>query len=477
MMNKRRFLLVVPYRARDLEGHALVAYYLERLFGHEVVCANGYSIPKKLLRFAPDALVLDHLNWDFKRMEASRAREMGMRVAVLPTEGFFLNDEAVEQQARTVAAAAKYVDLYLCWGDRFRRALKRIAGMTDRQAVTVGCVRNDFFAEPFLGTASTREDFARRWGLDPSKPIILWATNTTYFARDPRKIIQRYVRKGGLTEAEVRQFLDAEAQQFEQGWRVVNELARRHPDWNLLIKIHPAEQPGPYVRRARSGRNIRLAFNAPIRDFLVHCDVLLQRNCTTATEAWMFNKPVLQLEIGKYAFQPEELYRDGCHMVDSVEEACSAVEAYIEGAPISQRQQRAREAFLAETFYRIDGGSGLRIAQALHRLVSPPEYTDEDQARARDAVGRAHAEWMQREDRRLVNRLKDALHIPRDVSLRWWKKLPRRDTWGSWGGYVAEPEITREMVDELYAQYERVIPIDRARDWVTAGSGRGLGDG
>ncbi|MGC8667518.1 MAG: surface carbohydrate biosynthesis protein [Chthonomonadales bacterium] len=471
-MNKRRFLIVVPYKARDLEGHALVAYYLERLFGHEVVCTNGYAIPKKLLRWAPDVLVLDHLNWDFKRAEAAEAHRMGMRVAVLPTEGLFLNDRAVEQQAQVVAAASQHVDLYLCWGDRLRAALMRVAGMSGSQAVTVGCVRNDFFADPFLATSSTREQFAAQWKLDPDKPIILWATNTTYYARDPRKIIRRYVRKGGLTEDEVRSFLDAEVQQFEHGWRVVEELARRHPEWNLLIKIHPAEQPRPYVHRARRAPNIRIALNAPIRDFLLHSDVLLQRNCTTATEAWMFGKPVLQLEIGDYAFQPEALYRDGCHMVYSTDEACNAVEAYVEGVPISPQQKRARDEFLAATYYRVDGGSGLRIAQALHRLVSAPAYTDEDRARVQDTVRRAYAEWKRREDARAVNRVKDLLHISREVSLRWWKKLPQRDTWGKWGGYVAEPEITREMVEELYARYAEVVPIAQAQHWMAAAGGQ-----
>ncbi len=467
-MNKRKFLLVVPYRARDLEGHALVAYYLERLFGHEVVCTNGYSIPKKLLRWSPDVLVLDHLNWNFKRQEAAEAHRLGVKVAILPTEGFFLNDELVEQQARVVAAASDHVDLYLCWGDRVRGALMRVAGMQEPQAITVGCVRNDFFAEPFLTTAATREEFARRWNLDPGKPIVLWATNTTYFARDPRKIIYRYVKKGDLTEEEVRRFLSDEAQQFQQGWRVMHELARSHPDWNLLVKIHPAEQVRPYLEPARQCPNIHLAFNAPIRDFLLHCDVLLQRNCTTATEAWMFGKPVLQLEIGDYNFQPEDLYQNGCDVVHSVEQARSAVEGYIAGAAIPPMQKRARDAFLTATYYRIDGGSGLRIAHALHRLASPPAYTDEDQNRTQDAIRRAFTDWKQREDARLVNRVKDVLHIPRHVSLRWWKELPRRDTWGNWGGYVAEPEITREMVEELHAQYAKLVPIYEAQSRIAS---------
>jgi surface carbohydrate biosynthesis protein len=457
-MKPRKILFIVPYRARDLEGLSLVGYHLRSLYGHEPIFSNGYKIERKLLEYGPDAIVFDHLSWNFKVHQARMAKQLGMKVIVLPTEGLFQDQEGAVRRAGSLHNATGLVDLYLTWGDYPRNALLERNLMTSSQVQTVGCPRFDFYREPYLALMKTRAELLQPLGVrNPDAPLILWATNTPYASRNPKKMIHRQVTRARKPEAEVRLHVEDHMTQFHEHSRLVEALARRHPEWNFVVKVHPAEWINPYVEMAKEIPNLYLAYNVPIRDFLYHCDLLLQRNCTTATEAWMFSKPVLNLEFGKYNRMVREEYRSGNHIVNNLEEADEAIRNYLGKSPISAEQERARQAFIKEFYYRIDGKAGERCADLINQVLTPPKYTDLDQEHTRAAVKDAATKRKKAEDTSHVNRFKDLLGLDRDVSLRFWKTLTRNEAKSNLGVFEAEVEITPEMVTELYQLYEQVL--------------------
>ncbi|MCM3874277.1 MAG: hypothetical protein ND895_26605 [Pyrinomonadaceae bacterium] len=457
-MKGRKILLIVPYRARDLEGHALVGYHLQNSYGHEPIYSNGYGIEKKLLELAPDAIVFDHLSWNFKVEQARLARDLGMKVIVLSTEGLFQDKEGAVRRSGSLHGATGLIDLYLTWGNYPRSALLERNLMTETQVHTVGCPRFDFYRQPYLALMKTRADLLKPLGLkNPEAPLILWATNTPYASRNPKKMVRRQVRHAKKPEAEVRMHVEDHITQFREHSRAVLALALRHPDWNFVVKVHPAEWINPYVEMARETPNLHLVYNVAIREFLCHCDVLLQRNCTTATEAWMFGKPVLNLELGKYNRKVREEYRLGSHIVNNLEEADETTRNYLEGLPISPEQQRAREDFIKEFYHRVDGRASERCAELINRALSTPNYTDEDRARTQTATSHAYKKGKEAESNSVVNQIKDLLGLDRDISLRYWKRLLRNEAQGNLGVFEAEAEITPGMIAELYQHYSQVL--------------------
>jgi surface carbohydrate biosynthesis protein len=473
----RKILLIVPYKARDLEGLALVAYHLERRYGHQVVFSNGYGIEQKLLENGPDAVVFDHLVWDFKARQARLAKQLGMKVLMLPTEGFHQDKEEPAQRAGKLFQVSHMVDCHFAWGDFARGAVLEQNLTTEDRIHTVGCPRFDFYSEPYLGLMEPRAEFLARLGIrNPKAPVVLWATSTTYVSRNQDKILHRQVAQGNLSEAEIRAMLEDGNEQFREHSRTVVELARRHPEWNVIIKVHPAEWINPYVKLVKSLPNLYLAFNAPIGEFLFNCDVLLQRGCTTATEAWMLGKPVLELEVGKYQMPIRREITSGNDIARTLDEADAAIQSYLRGAPISRDKQEARNAVLFDYYYRIDGKSSERCAALIHETISPPGYTDEDQRRTGEAVRAACAEWRAEQDRRAPNRLKDMIGVSRKVSLRFWKRFLRDEAKDNFGVFTPEVEITRPMAEELYAKFDRAL---RGRDRVSplrAGAGTSGGE-
>jgi surface carbohydrate biosynthesis protein len=461
--------MVVPYKARDLEGCALVGYFLERRYGVQVVYSNAYHIEHKLRQHAPDALILDHLTWDFKAAQARLAKGYGMKLVILPTEGLFQSKEEVLPQNGSFHNAIGLIDSYLSWGYFQQEGLLESGEVTDRQVPVVGCPRFDVYSEPYLSLIESRAEFCRRLGVrKPEGRVILWATNTPYVGEKIEDTLKRYTTKSGWTEEGLRGLLEDGVRQFKTHSEIVLELARRHPEWNFVIKIHPAEQTEPYLPLVQGTENVYLAYNAPIRAFLYHCDVLLQRNCTTATEAWMLGKPVIQIEGAEFSYQAREEYKAGSHVVNTVEETEAAIQRYLNGASILEAAARAQDAFIRDFYYRIDGKAGERAAAQIHELLSPPSYTDADQDRTRENVRQAEAAWKRAEDARPVNRLKDALRIPRGTSVRVFKRLKTRLQAVKSGGFVAEPEITPEMVREVYARFDAAVPGRGAPEVVEA---------
>ena len=449
---RRRILLFVPSWRRDLEGHVLVAFQIERRHGYEVQLCFGETPEKELLAAAPDAFVLDYLGWDARVRVARLAHELGIRVAMLPTAGFFQDDVRELRRAGQLLDASSLADCHLTWGEAGRDLLVRENLAPEGRVHPVGCPRFDFYRQPFLSLMGSRAAFLERLGItEADRPLIVWTTNT-YFAhrRDGRKEVRRQARQALRPTAELEAEIEDSVNQFREHSGVVQKLATRHPDWNILIKVHPFESVEPYQAMAACAPNVCVA-GVPVRQALYHADVVLQRGCTTATEAWMLGKPVLELTMGQYHHPIRADYLRGNSLVEDLDGAEKAICRALTGGGVSVEQERARTKFLRDVYYRIDGQSAERCADRIAELVAPPGYSDSDSERVREATRRARSQWQAREDGRLANRVKDVLGIDRRISLRFWK-VPG----GGNGRPPSSPGAERDAV-------QRGLEVDRLR--------------
>lgn len=460
-MSTKKILILLPYKARDLEGHTLVGYYLHQKFGFEVKYTNGYGIERKLLDFAPDLLVLDHLAWDFKVEQAEFAKELGIKVVVLPTEGLFQSFESGFETVGALNAACHLPEKYLAWGEWFGEALVEKAIMTKTQVEIVGCTRFDFYAKPFLKLMLSKEELLSELGFeDLSRPLILWATNTTYAARNPKKILRRYVYKAKYDADEVRTLIKNNQIQFRAHSKLIYELAQQKNNWNFIVKVHPAEWINDYLNIFSNLPNVRIVFDTPISNYLYCADVLLQRDCTTATEAWFFNKPVLNLEIGEYDATIRPEFAAGNHQVFDDLEVRNAIERYLNDKTIPPRQQQARSLFISNYFHKVDGNAAERSASIINDVLQTG-FEIERQQEKNDLIERMRLKHYEISDRRSVNKLKDFFGISRNQSLRFWKKILSNEKEANAGVFHAEAEITQEIIDECYSKYDSVLNLTK----------------
>ncbi len=451
-----RVLILVPNIARDLEGHALVAYHIRKRYAHDVRLCNLADLHETLLSYAPDVLVVDRI--DSPSRLAPLARRLGMQVVLLPTLGFM--QEAIDTEARR---AGKYergeetLDGCFTWGEAGRRLLLAQTSLTESQLCTVGSPRFDFYSEPYLSLVEPRESFLRRCGIpERGAPLVVWATNTYHTeTRDLEATVRDRVA-GGATEAIARAELEDEGTAFRDLSSVVTTLADAHPEWDFLIKLHPSEMPEPYRALAERAANIHLVTDGRIRDVLYHSSALLTNCSTTSTEAWMLGKPMIEVMLGEYTIPLPDGYLEGSDAGNAIDVVERLLEGYLgdPAAPIPEAQRGVRDAYLADLYFRIDGKSSERCAEQIDRLLSSTRHSAERQEAISLAAAAEHARWSTARDRRPSNRLKRALGLPPETSLRFWQRrfwsaLRSRGERMAW-----EREITPEMVGDLHALFD-----------------------
>ena len=451
-----RFLFTVPNHQRDLEGHALVAYHLARRHGHTAAFTNVPGLEDALLAVAPDVVVLDRV--DSRAPVARLAKSLGMKVAILPTVGFTQDSTEIEaRRAGKDLSSEQLVDCCLVWGDHARRIVLASRALPESAVHTVGCPRFDAYSEPYRSLAEPRASLAP--GLetaDDAAPLIVWATNTYHVrTRDLETTVASAVASG-VPEAEIRGQLADEGMAFRDLAAAVATLAERHPDWRFLIKLHPAETPAPYAAIAARSPNIALASTARIRDVLHHCTALLANTSTTATEAWMLDKPVFEVMFGTYEVPAPTRYIAGNHVVGSIDELDAALARCVASpkSGIAEDQRAARTAFLEDVYFRINGRSAERCAAQLHALVAAEHRPDEREA-MRASAAALRVERRRAAQRRPWARIKAALGISDRVTLRVWRGAFWRQLAGNWRSPWDEP-ITTAMVQAHFARFDRV---------------------
>jgi surface carbohydrate biosynthesis protein len=432
-------LLYVPNPSRDLASHALIGYHLRARHGVEAEYCGGRDLGETVWARRPRVLLLDQFQADSAVRLAEQARAISLKVYLLPTAGFFQDAEAELARAGggRLRPGQRVHDGLLAWGEASARRLAE-AGLCDpAQTVVVGCPRFDFYAPPLLETVPSRRALLSGIGFArPEAPLILWTTNTRF--RQARDLSPLRAGTGGLPAGYVEDELEDDEAQYRAISACVDFLAAKRRDWNFAIKVHPSELPGPYEEFARPHPNVRVVHHAPVRDLLVHATALLQRWSTTATEAWMLGKRVLEYAQGEYRRQARPEYLGGVDVVSSPEQAEARIESVLRGEPLPAAQAAQRETFLRENYFHIDGGAARRIADAIapDALAQPGARTDAETDRA---AAQLLAGWRRERRGGLRGRLR--------TLRRLWMHNATAPLPG-------EPAVTQNAIEALYREYE-----------------------
>jgi surface carbohydrate biosynthesis protein len=376
-----------------------------------------------------------------------------MKLVVLPTSGLFQDLTEHELIVGKAFQATKLVDGYLSWGDQGRKILVDNGLMAETQIRTVGCPRFDFYSARYLPLIGERSDFLQSIGVrDLKRPIIVWApANVASVAVGPAAL----ARWGAGTNVDPTSFQREMADvldQYNEHAPLIVELAQRRPEWTVAVKVHPSDQLSRFLWMKEQAPNIRVVQGVPVRTLLYHGDVLLQRASTTANEAWLLGKPVVSLATQRETWKISPEYAAGNLSASTLDDVLEATDAFIRDPRIPEAQERARAAFIAATYYRVDGESSERAAGVIDELVSPPHLTDRDQENIRRAASKAQAEMALGPVARGAARLKRMFRWRGDQPLRFWhgsSKNGQEDR----EAMAAALEAT---VNALYGQFERV---------------------
>lgn len=379
-------VLIVDHKWRDLPGMAALAVILEDTFGvsTELIPYDIWK-PALLLR-QPQVITLTHMNGSRSRAIVDLANCMGTRAAVIQTEGRPNTSELMEY-AVGQGVDTRGVDLWFAWSDTIREFMLERKMLPPQKIVVGGCPRFDFYQPPLNRLLMTKQAFAERYGLDPRRPLISWATNftcTKYHRQNQGFLIKDWTDLG-LTRwaiySEPAEFARRDYEAREQSLEAVRTLLRERPEVQVAIKPHPTEDHDVYlmfarVCRAEFGPRVVFIDSEYIWDVLNATDVHLHRLCTTGVEAWFLDVPSIDLHLSDYfgwSVRVKGAASEavaGNDLVQNADELIERVDYYLQGGKPSPAQLSARQQYVARWLHRVDGGR-LRVhAEALAKLAA-----------------------------------------------------------------------------------------------------------
>lgn len=79
---------------------------------------------------------------------------------------------------------------------------------------------------------------------------------------------------------------------------LVNQLALIYPEKNIVLRPHPSENSEYYEEIFQGIDNVHVKYEGPVTPWLLACKLLIHNGCTTAIEATLAGKPVVNFSNG-----------------------------------------------------------------------------------------------------------------------------------------------------------------------------------
>jgi surface carbohydrate biosynthesis protein len=371
-----KVLLVCDHKWRDLPALVVIKHHLTAM-RHRVLIASAKEFEPLLSVFQPDSVVLNHF-WDRRyRALALRLRQAGIGIVVLPTEGSGSTD-LWGPMIFGEFTDYSLVDYQLCWNAEWANGIAQYSRLPREKLDVVGCPRFDFAVAPLVNTCMTRVELCQRLGLDPSRPVITFASNfavakLAYAGGREREFFEKQSWEIGFTQSVARlgystdQLIAVYKASLDKFMDAFCAAARAFPNCQFVYKPHPNNDVS-YIEHRLNGSapgNCSITAGCYIADVLRGSDVLINSNCTTSIEAWIQGVPVVDAQL-----EPDPITGRAdiaaCNWVASdTAEVIAGITRGLQTKEVDRALANARGAFIGRWFHVVDGQRCLTAANSL----------------------------------------------------------------------------------------------------------------
>lgn len=373
-----RVQLLCDQKWRDLPNLAAIKVALEA-HGHRVLVSTIKDAAPIAIAFRPDCVVFNHILSPGNRKLAASLRANSVAVVVLPTEG------AMRPERRSLAAGefaeSWPMDLYLAWSEPAAKAVRARWGLDQSAVRAIGCTRFDFYTPAFDGVITSREAFCRQHDLDPARPIVTWASaygfadvesrpavHAQFLKETAEKGIAECYRRVGLDPARIPS-VQSEGRQAAAS--ALMTMAAARPRVQFVLRPHPNENRNFYRSLiAEHGlQNVRFCPQDYIWNVLRATSVHLHRHCTTAIEAWLWDKPTVEMAMDPMPHLGWPDREAASDMAFNADELMAIVDRYLEADGIDHIRRNYRRDYVRTWFGNVDGQRCRQAANAIDGLL------------------------------------------------------------------------------------------------------------
>jgi surface carbohydrate biosynthesis protein len=283
--------IIVDNPRRDLRGLVLLAYQFAKRGAAAFLVPmyqQGYDLPL----LAPDLVVLNYAR-ESNRGLLESYRDMGVRVAVLDTEGGVLSESGFDSPDNWATSfrdtgLADLVDDYCFWGKAVHDAFRQRSGMDEASLALTGCPRYDICNPPWSSLLKY-----------PRSGFIL--VNTNFSAINPAFTRsdadeQRLFREQGWDAGYVQDLFAELHEVFPRYLDAIEAIARTAPGRTVQIRPHPFENEAVYHERFANTPNVIIDGKGDIFNAIHGAECIVHLNCGSSVDAVRMGKTPISME-------------------------------------------------------------------------------------------------------------------------------------------------------------------------------------
>jgi surface carbohydrate biosynthesis protein len=259
------------------------------LSGFEVIIGDQVKIwnyadlfPKGI--YINKSVAATHGAW-FKQLKA-----MGHQVVSWDEEGLLFFSSEMYKKLRLDEEALELVDLFFCWGDIQKNAILEWFPEYKDKIFVCGNPRFDLIRKDYQKNyTSSVNKLKSRYG-----NILLINTNFAFCnhfrsSNKLRNMLQSYPLAS--EEGYIDGWIKYQQQGFNDFYKIIPDIAKRYPDYTVIIRPHPSEDFTTWQRLAERHSNLVVNAEGNVHEWILASDVMLHDNCTTAIEAFILGVP------------------------------------------------------------------------------------------------------------------------------------------------------------------------------------------
>ena len=309
----------------------------------------------------PDVIVVVGEQRVYGRCFLAAAQAMGVPTAGMQRGVISRDHRQYTHSADEVPRNGRFVGTTLCpipdktavYGELFKRTLVDRGGYPPDSVVVTGQPSYDFLYNTRDNDA--KERICRQLDIDPEKQIVVLATQTHH----------------GFSDYQNRLLLET-----------VFDAMLEFPENNLVVKLHPAEDPALHRRVASEKRlldEVVIVKDVNLFDLLQASEVLITAHSTVALEAMLFGKPVVTVNVTGTPDVMPYAESGAAVSVSDAAELVRAIRAVLTDENVRRRLAESRNGFLADCLHPVDGKAARRVVDlALGMVKDSPGRDDEE---------------------------------------------------------------------------------------------------
>lgn len=374
-MKKKIILISVDHKWRDLAGYVYAKLLLEKL-GYKVILVRNGLEEYYADVYNPVAIVMIHLYSRKKDKVIKNLKKRNILIFLMPTEGI-PTLKGVRKLAAGCFSDLSNIDLHFVWNEEMKKIMLEEKVIDPHKIYVTGVPRFDFYRNPLQKTLLDRKQFKKKYKINNDFPIITWATNFTNasFYKRNKKFLKNDWKNLQVDkiinpeEAAEKDFISRNIF-FDN----IKKLLQENQKINLILKLHPSEDQSYYYKKINKlsenvKSRVRIIHKEYIWDVLNSTDILLKRSCTTGAEAWLLNKPTIELRLNPNEWYYSKEHAAGSDEVYDYNQFKRKVDYYLNGGSVDEDKKNKRKEFIRKWCFFVDGNSTKRFISQLDKKI------------------------------------------------------------------------------------------------------------